>query len=256
MVALAAVLFAYSFTTEPIRYDVAVEFDGYLPVLGGKNGVAKVQMAVDVVAATPKNNALFGATSEIKDIAISLNNAKLPVTVQAIQPFFPKTTIEFTPQGKITWNNAPDVQLPARLPGLDAKRFADISFMPIEFPTAGIEVNHEFSFNKRFGESDITYTVMPSEITTETINLSISVKQKYSSFEDDGRNLVKEEVATHRIDTVVDGHGKAVFLTQKGCLQSIEMIADSVSDVTNIESGEQSRRNLKTILRTVLAAKK
>src|SRR5688500_14619030 len=115
------------------NYDVNVTFDGFIPLFGGQQAKVEVNMAVDVRGLAEDDQKRPRASSEITEFAVLFNGSKLPLTVQSVQEFFPKTTVSLSPQGKILKTDAPDVSLPVRLPGLDAKRFPDITYLPIEF---------------------------------------------------------------------------------------------------------------------------
>lgn len=231
------------------RYTLEVSFEGYLPVLGGKDGKAAVLMQISVLGLKPETDGTLRASSDITDLKLSLNGAALPVALSGIKTFFPKTTVELSPEGKILRSDAPDVKLPVRLPGLDPKRFPDITYLPLEFPKGGIVEGKEFQFRKGFGGNDVTYRVHSTKIDDAELRLAIDVEQEYTTYEDDSHNpLPDDKGATSQIVTHLLGHGTAVFSRLVGSVGDIQIDADATSVVTDLASKQTSNRALKTRL--------
>lgn len=233
-------------------YDVDVSFEGYLPILGGRNGKASVVMQVEVNGLPAATNGNARATSEIKSLQLSFNKAVMPFGPESVQEFFPKTTIELTRFGHMVKTDAPDVKLPVRLPGLDVKRFPDITYLPLEFPELGIELGKSFNFKKPFGEASVNYTVTPTKIEGDTVHLTIKLDQKYSLFEDVHHNDVATTDAAFRIDTSLEGEGSAEFDKKHGVVTNLEVKANAVSQVTNLSSNAITVRRLETGLKVQL----
>jgi hypothetical protein len=246
---LAATLVAYKIPAKPVTFDVGVTFEGFIPILGGQEGTVAVTMGVDAGALEPDSDGLPQAVSEVKALKIVFNDAELPLGVEAIQAYFPKTTVTYSPEGKILKSNAPDKVLPVKLPGLDIKRFPDITYMPIEFPSDGIEVGKEWSYKKSFGGSDVAYAVTPISIEGNTVQLSLKVSQEFTVLEDDGLNVVTDEkLAYAKVKTVVSGGGKATFDLSEGLATYVLVEATADTEVSPLSGKTPSKRSLKTKL--------
>lgn len=247
IVAAVAVAVAYKFPTEPMAYTLKANFEGYVPVLGGQeNAQVNVVMGFKVWGIAPEEGNLR-AVSDLTDVEIKFGGAPLPFDVDSVRPFFPKNTIVLTPAGKIIKNDAPDVSLPVRLPGLDVKRFPEISYLPVEFPAEGIEMGKSFQYKKAFGDSDVTYTVTPEKLEGATLFLKVQMEQVYETLEDEAKNLtVKAVDAAYKVRTSVKGEGTVEFDADKGRVIRSKFVANATSDVTAIKGGEASKRDLKT----------
>ena len=150
MTGLAAALVlapaAYKFDAGALHtYKVNVQFEGYLPVLGGNEGIVDVKMGVKVEGLKPEGEALRAA-SELTAFELNFNEVPLPLTLENAVEYFPRTTIQATPLCKILKSDAPNIALPVRLPGLDVKRFPDITYMPLELPAGGLEAGNSWTF--------------------------------------------------------------------------------------------------------------
>ena len=230
-------------------YDVQVDFKGYIPILGGQQGEVGVVMKVAVEGLVPDAQGNPRAASEIVDFSLEYNGQKLPMSVENVREFFPRTTISLTPQGKVLKTDAPDAKLPFRLPALDQKRFPDITYLPIEFPSEGIEVGRAFSFKKRFGDSDAGYTVTPISISDALVELEIRMTQDYAVFEDSGGNVLSNEKdAVKRVSTKLEGSGKVVFDRSRGLVRDMDVKATALSKVVSLETKKESERKLDTRL--------
>jgi hypothetical protein len=253
MILLAALLalstpVVYQIPSEtPARYDVSVAFDGYVPLFGGQEAQIDVEMVVEAKAQGPDAEGRPQAMSEIKEIRLTMNGAELPVDASQITRFFPRATISMTPQGRILANSAPDVNLPIRLPGLHPKRFPDITYLPLEFPVEGIEVDKEFRVKKMFGDSPVDYHVTPKAIGEREILLDVKINQVIEAFEDRWGNPV-EAAGERKVNTVVAGEGTAAFDRTRGLVSRFRVSANAVSKVTEVSSGRESNRRLKTVL--------
>ncbi len=233
-----------------VNYDMVVSFEGFIPILGGQEGKAEARLTVAVRSEKPKKEENFSASSELTEAEIYFNDAKLPLGLDNIKDFFPKTTIQMTPFGKILETNAPNVNLPIKLPGLDAKRFPDISYLPIEFPSTGVEVGKPFKFSKNFGESPVEYECTLNEAATEFGRFDLVVKQTYSVMESASLEIVTaKEDAEFLVDTTVQGKGFVIFDMVKGQVKSMILDATANSNVVEIATKKKSSRTLKTSLK-------
>lgn len=229
-----------------LDYDVKVSFDGFLPLLGGNEGKADVIMVVKVKGQPPVGTDLK-ASNEITACEILFNGAKLPLSIDNVIDYFPKTTIEVSPLGKILKNDAPNRSLPVRLPGLDVRRFPDITYVPIEFPEGGLEPGKSWTFSKTFGESELTYTCSANAIRNDRALIDVRVRQEYEVLEDEGLEVVKkEEDAVARVKTVMTGEGQVTFDLKLGVAAKVRMTNNAVSTARSLKSGQATERKLKT----------
>jgi hypothetical protein len=250
MLALLAVVtlaVSYKFPTEPMAYTLKADFKGYIPVLGGQeNADVNVVMGFKVWGIDPEEGNIR-AVSDLTDVEIKFGGAPLPFDIDSVRPYFPKNTISLTPEGKIVKSDAPDVSLPVRLPGLDVKRFPEISYLPVEFPVGGFEIGKSFEYKKAFGDSDVTYVVTPQKQEGSTLLLKVSMKQEYNTLEDEAKNLVTKDVdAFAKVKTLVSGEGVVEFDSEKGRVIRSKTVADATSTAVEIKSGATTKRELKT----------
>lgn len=243
--ALAANRILYAFPPgQKITYSMTVSFDGYLPVLGGKNGSAEADLQVGVTGLQPDQSGNPQVRSEIEGLKMTLNGAVLPITAKNVQAFFPPTTIGITPEGRVLKTDAPDAKLGVQLPGLDAKRFPDVSYLPIEFPAEGIELGKPFQFKKRFGPTDMAYTVTPTRVDAVEIDLSVLSSQDYEGYEDSSHNPAPDSGEYH-LFTHVEGKGTVKFDMTRHQVSSAHLEATAKTHVTGPPNSD---RELRTVL--------
>ena len=244
---LAATTFAYSFPASAVNYKVEINFDGYLPIFGGTTAKVDTAIAMKVMGERADAEGKPQVSTDLTDLKVTFDGEAMPFTVENVRPYFPKTTISISPQGKVLKTNAPNVNLPVRLPGLDVKRFPETTFLPVEFPEDALEVGKSFEYKRPFGDSVVNYVVTPTKIEGNTISLTLKVSQSYETLEDESKNLTtKEADAIYKVKTEVAGSGTATYDTQKGQLTKMELTADSSSTATTIKGGETEKRQLKT----------
>lgn len=253
MVAAVVVSAAYGFQPSTVLdYKVDVVFDGFLPILGGNEGKAEVGMAVRVNGLAAEEGALR-ASNEMTAFTIKFNGASLPLTLENAVEYFPKTTVSLTPQGKITKSDAPNISLPVKLPGLDVKRFPDITYLPVELPVGGMVEGQPWTFTKSFGDADLVYTCQLEKVAGSLATIGVTVKQEYTVFENDFMEVVKERAdAVAEVKTVMNGKGTVVFDTSGGFVRSVKMANASVSTGKTFEGGEAINRRLDSTLNVVL----
>lgn len=239
--------FGFSPSTKA-TYDVSVAFEGYLPIIGGREGRVDLEMSVLVEGQPADADGAPQVASEIQTFKMSLNKALMPFTEKNVADFFPRTTISVSPFGTQLKTDAPDKVLPVRLPGLDVKRFPAITYLPIEFPAEGIEVGKPYHFKKAFGDADVDYEVTPTAISDDEVALKIHLSQSYVSFEDAVHNPVKEDKATIRISTDVVGDGTATFDRRAGLIRDTNLVADATGKAVDVKTNESTDRHLKTTL--------
>lgn len=247
--ATALAVGTYKFdTTTKLDYDVVVVFNGFLPLLGGNEGKAEVDMDVQVKGLDREADNLR-ATSELTAFEIKFNGAKLPLDIESAKGYFPKTMISLTPTGKIVKTDAPNISLPVRLPGLDVKRFPDITYLPIELSGEELKVGGKWEFSRMFGDSPMSYSCTVTTIKEQYASIAVTVKQEYEVMEDESLEIVKDPVyAVNKVKTVLNGKGTVIFDMAKGVTRSVTMQNTSISTVTPIKSGESSERKLDSTL--------
>jgi hypothetical protein len=247
-VALSPVAYGLAAGTAP-TFQVGVTFDGFIPLFGGQEGKVEVQLTVQASGLDSKDAGNFRARAAIEDIEVKFNGAPMPVTLGNVRQFLPPSEVDFTPSGRILKIEAPEVRLPVRLPGLDPKRLADISYLPIEFPEAGVQAGVPFEFKRSFNDSDVIYTVTPTSVTDDVIEMKLVAAQTYAYLEDEGLQAVKEERdAESRVETKLAGEGTATFDRKRGLVSRLEVKATADSTVTNLRTQAKSERKLSTVL--------
>lgn len=220
------------------------EFNGFLPILGGNEGKVLVDIGFKLQGNAGKDGNL-SAASDITRFKIVFNDATLPLTTDNVKEFFPKTTIVITPAGKLVSTDAPNITLPVRLPGLDVKRFPDISYLAIEFPEKALSEGDTWTFSKSFGDSDVVFDCRLVGLSDAEAKIDLKLSQEYQILEDQEKQVVKEEKdAFAKVKTTMKGSGQATFDRKLGLISSFEAKADAVSAVTEIKSGKQSTRKL------------
>jgi hypothetical protein len=247
---LAAAALVYGFPVgKPLDYRLEVGLEGLIPVLGGEQATALVDLTLRVEGLPPEGG-LQRARSEILEAAISFNGAPLPVGVEAVRELFPKSTISHTPRGEIVATGATGVQLPVRLPGLDVRRFPDISFMPVVFPEGPVQIGGSWTFRKAFGDSDATFVCTLTKDDGESATIGLKIEQTYETLEDAAMQIVAGvEDATARVRTEVKGEGEAVFDRTLGVFRSSRIVSTATSAVTCIADGTVTERRLTTTVR-------
>lgn len=247
---LALLLAPYHYSFEPgarLNYQSKIVFDGFIPILGGNEGIVVVEMGVAVEGLEPKKPDLLRAANEITSFKVTFNDAPLPFDVNSVQPYFPRTTVGLTPAGKIQESDAPDVSLPVRLPGLDVKRFPDITYLPVQFPEKELAVGDSWAFTKKFGGSDIAYKCKLESIDGDAAKISVKIKQEYTLLENAALEVVKDEKdAEQRVKTTMTGAGTVSFDTKRGIATRVEMVNDAVSVATSLADKTKTERKLKT----------
>ncbi|MBL8088619.1 MAG: hypothetical protein JNM85_11190 [Chthonomonas sp.] len=249
---LAAALspFAYGFSpTVPLEYKMAVQFDGFLPIFGGNEGKVEVAMTVPVTVLKSDKAEEFKVQSEISAAEIKFNDAPLPLGVESVQGYFPKTTITTSPLGKTLTTDAPNVNVPIKLPGLDVKRFPELTYIPVEFSPESKKVGESWTYSRDFGGSDVTYKCTVESATADKVVIVISVGQTYTVLEDDSLQSVKDKAeAVNEVTTRVEGSGKATFDPKLGVFRAVKVTAVASSAGTVLKTGTKFSRKLTTTL--------
>lgn len=227
-------------------YTMNATFDGFLPILGGNTGVVDAMMKVRVDGAS-KDGANLRATSEVVDFTIGFNGARLPLGLSNVTEFFPKTTATFGADGTIVKTDAPDRRLPIRLPGLDVKRFPDITYLPIQFPTDGVEVGTAWQFAKPFDGAPLQYDCKVVAVRGNQVLISVNLKQTQEYLENEALEVVTNESdAAARVKAELVGSGTVVLNTERGVADASNISFTTVSRVTTLSTNETTDRRMVT----------
>lgn len=250
-----AVKLSYSFPVDVKRsFDVQTVFDGFIPLLGGREGKVEVDLVVSAIGQKPADDGNSQVLSTLDDIKVLLDGSPLQiVTLAMTKDYFPPTTISMTPYGQTLKTNAPNLQLPVKLPGLDIKRFPDITYLPLQLPEEGAEIGKTYTFKRAFGDSDITYSATPKKITDDSVEMDLTVAQNYTVLENEGKEVVKEEKdAISSVATVMSGTGTAIFDRKLGAFNVVKVSANADSTVTDLATKKVSQRKLKFTLSSMM----
>jgi hypothetical protein len=254
LLAAASTVFAYKFPAGVAHnYDFTASFQGFIPVLGGHEGKVDVEMAIAVEGLAPSSSDAFRASTEVKSFKMRFNDAALPLNVDNIKEYFPKTTISAQPSGKVTHTDAPDKRLPVRLPGLDVKRFPEISFLPIELPDSSIEVGREWTFSRPFSGNPIEYRCKVASLEGDRATIEVTLRQTYTVLESETLEVVdSESEAVRKVETLLTGGGTVIFDGSIGAACEVRLSGRAVSQVLDLKTKEKSERTLTSELRVKL----
>jgi hypothetical protein len=252
MIALAIVsasLFTYALPIDPVRYSVELNYDGYLPVLGGLEQTAKVKIGLVVSSRTDGI-----ATTQLETLSVALRDlenggwAVLPFNEESVRPFFPTSTIRHDRSGRILETDMPKNELPMRLPGLDLQHVPDVTFMFLEFPDKEIEEGHKWSFERKLGASIMKYEVEYQGTEEKGAKFRVQIVQEYEVKEDENNNPTNDESEVAQVvKTKVEGDGTVWFKGPKGLISAVDVTANAVSHVYSMKAGDPvGQRRLRT----------
>ncbi len=245
---------SYKFSpSTKVEYRVKVAYDGFLPLLGGNEGKAVVDLLVKVEGLEPKT--WQRAACELTEFGMTFNDAKIPLGIEDAKPFFPRTTVSVDKFGTVQESDAPNLKVPVRLPGLDVQRFPDVTFLPVTLPSGGLVVGRPWTFQKAFSGSPMHYECAVVRLDGQVATISLKVRQNWSGFE----NEAVEEVgsvaeAVSRTETQTIGSGTVVFDSGRGLVSSLRLVSNSETKVTDIKSGKVTVRKLASEVSSDLVA--
>lgn len=238
----------YDFSNLPVqKIELKVTFDGFLPLMGGSESKVETTFGLDAKNEGKDKQGRDQASINLTSFSGSIDGAPVPFTVDNVRAYFPKTTVSYLPTGKVVASNAPNLILPIRLPGLDAKHLPELTIFPIEFPEEGVEIGKSFAFSKDIGDGKAEYVVTPTAVNGNTLNLKLEVKQDYENLEDEALQIPKNpKNAINKVQTALRGEGTAEFNTTLNRVTSLKINALATSKVTPLStSGTASERKLK-----------
>jgi hypothetical protein len=243
---IAALGLVYGFQVGRVEnFSVEVKLKGWIPLFGGREGDALVKMNVQAKAVEPKVKGNLAVLATITDLDGNAFGAGLPVSTRNIDQFFPPSTTQFKPNGEVLENDAPVVKLPIRLPGLDSKRLAEISYLPLVLKVTP----DKYSFERAFGESKMKYVVQAVDEKNESLIYKISLTQRADTFEDNFGNEVTESKATYKVLSALSGDGTATFDAKKAIFTLVKIQYTNKSELTPMKPGKRAKsRSLTTDL--------
>jgi hypothetical protein len=237
------------------KFNVKVQFDGYLPLFGGKVGKADVDMIVRALGVESKKSDLQSVDSEITELKAVAFGSTLPLNKNNIGQFFPRAIAVIEMNGEVKKNDAPEVNMPVKLPGLDSRRLPEISYVPLVIDAAAAASGKSYEFKRTFNGSVMTYKVTPGKMDESKEDFTIEINQESESFEDAyGNPLIGEavrSVAKSYLKTILTGKGTATFNFAKRMFDKVVVETTGDTVVTNIKTGKTSKRSLKTTLTIV-----
>ena len=243
---MTAALLTYAFTIGvPVTFDVNVQFEGWIPIFGGREGKANVNMTV--VATALKSNEI---ESHIPKIDAEAFGVVLPLNNTNVDQFFPKATAVFDATGTVTKNSAPAIKMPAKLPGLDSQRLPEISFLPVALPKSELKVGESYVFSRSYGGQEFKYlSTLSTETDSEAI-FKLKLTSKRDGFEDAyGNSLETEKGAKRKTLALLDGSGTAHFSKALGGFDAVEVVTTETTTSEPLAGGKQTFKKLTTTLK-------
>ncbi|MBS1703340.1 MAG: hypothetical protein JST12_16885 [Armatimonadetes bacterium] len=242
----------YDFPVDSVtKFSVKVQFDGFIPLFGGRNGKADVDMVVQATSVAEKVPSLQAVNSEIVEMSATAFGAKLPLNKNNIGEFFPSAVATFDRTGLVKTNGAGKVDMPVKLPGLDSTKLPEISYLPVVLNPLAISSRTAYSFDRTFNDVPMHYKVTPGAVKDGKQDFDIEIEQKTAGFEDLYGNPVVEEAAKVKLTTDLKGTGKATFDLAKRMFDKVAMETNAATEATTIKTGKTTNRNLKTTLTIV-----
>ena len=234
------------------KFSVKVQFDGYVPLFGGKTGKVDVDMIVKTVGIASKSADLQSVDSEITELKGTAFGMILPVNKNNIGQFYPKAVASFESSGVVKSNTAEHKEMPVKLPGLDSQRLPEISYVPLILNNAATAKGEGYEFTRSFNGAPIMYKISPGTYDNEgRVVFKIEVNQESSGFEDSYGNPIVEEGAKSKLKTVLNGKGTATFDMMNHMFDKLVVVTTGDTEVTVIKTGKTSKRTLKTTLTIV-----
>lgn len=242
MLALALLLSpVYRFpVARPVTYEARMRFDGYLPILGIGKGKATVTGTFQVTGMTDSS-----ASVKLTAFTVTFNGEKVPIDLDDAQKYVPGGTFTFSPEGLVSAWDAPTPNAPIQVPGLDLKHLPQVLFLPVAFPTAGVEAGRSFTFSIRLSGGAADYTVTPETERGDSLQFVLKVHQSYRDFEDDANQVVAEKDAAFDVATDVAGSGTATFDSKLGRFVKYELDDLATSIATDVQTKKVTTRRLK-----------
>ncbi len=257
MIALLTALHLIHFNSNPgydfpvgseVKFNVKIEFDGFIPLFGGKVGKTDVDMVVRALGVESKKSGLQTVDSEIIELKAVAFGSTLPLNKNNIGQFFPRAKAVIGSNGAVAENDAPEVMMPVKLPGLDSRRLPEISYVPLVINLDAASSGKPYEFTRSFNGAPMKYKVTPTVQNETTEAFDIEINQDSNGFEDAYGNPTSEALAKTKTKTVLTGKGKATFNLVKRLFDKVVVETAGETEVTNIKTGKTLKRSLKTTL--------
>jgi hypothetical protein len=229
-------------------YQVEVNFEGWVPIFGGKEGKASAKFTVTAMG-LENVEGKPAVESEITEMEAMAFGSKLPLNKNNVSQFFPKSQVTYSPSGRVLSNSAPEIRMPVKLPGLDSQRLPEISYLPLELPEGTPTVGMTYSFQRKFGGVPVEYKVLVDQVNDKEIFFKLTLSQNAKSFEDAYGNPVEEVDAKKKLDVQLTGTGTAVFNRSLSRFDYVIVDSNTTTKVTPIAKGKETTRNLKMIMK-------
>ena len=247
---------SYQVPQKMVAYTLTIGLDGYIPVIMHRDAKVRLDVGISVQGLPPGAAGVEKAVTDVTTLKLSVDGSVIPsVDRNAVDQYFPES-VTLSPQGNIIDSNMPkQVDLPIHLPGVDIKHFPDLSFLAVEFPAQGIEQGTPWTFTRSYGDSTVAYTVTPTSVTDDRIDMNIAFTQDYKDQEGDAYEPVQDprdaafDVATH-----VQGAGTVEFDRKLGLVSQVHVQSDAKGDVTDLATKAVSHRDLKTSIDASIAS--
>lgn len=243
---MTATLLAYAFVLgNPVSFDVNVAFEGWIPIFGGREGKATVNLTVVAKALGPNE-----IESYIPKIDAEAFGVQLPLNSTNVDQFFPKAVAEFDATGAVTKNSAPSIKMPAKLPGLDSQRLPEISFLPLALPKTDIKEGESYSFSRTYSGQEFKYTATLVKQNDSGADLVIKLISTRDGFEDAyGNTLETPKGAKRKSRSDLTGTGSAHFSKTLGSFDKVEVETTETTTTEPLAGGKQAVKRLKTTLK-------
>ncbi|MFN3684155.1 MAG: hypothetical protein ACK41F_09500 [Fimbriimonadaceae bacterium] len=247
MLAWIAALSIAAYSQPPAEgwtYRVRLTFDGDLPLLGGQRGKAEVRLALR--AEPVEASEALAARVETKAFEILFNGEPLPLTLEDARPYLPPTTLRYSGSGKVLSNDAPELAVPVRIPGLHPKRLPETVLLPIELPEGDLVRGARWRYDKPLGEATAAFEARAVSVVGERLSIDLRVTQDSSAFEDEALQVVPtESEAAAKASTRLTGSGRATFDRSRGAVTSFTLKGSAVTTVEPLRGGRPSKRRLR-----------
>jgi hypothetical protein len=243
---MTATLLAYAFIVgTPVSFDVNVAFEGWIPIFGGREGKATVNLTVVAKALGPNEIESF-----IPKIDAEAFGVQLPLNSTNVDQFFPKAIAEFDATGAVVKNSAPAIKMPAKLPGLDSQRLPEISFLPLALPKAEIKEGETYTFTRSYSGQEFKYIATLVSQNKSGADLTIKLVSTRDGFEDAyGNTLESAKGAKKKSRSDLIGTGSAHFSKTLGSFDKVEVETTETTTTEPLAGGKQTVKKLKTTLK-------
>ncbi|MDX2064385.1 MAG: hypothetical protein SFX74_01450 [Fimbriimonadaceae bacterium] len=233
-------LLTYRWAADQVsRYEIRVEFDGYLPIFGGRNATSNVQLELEV-----KGKDAQSVTYRVTEFSMKLDETPMSFNAKNIQGFFPPADVTFAATGEVRETTAPKTKLPFRLPGLDPQRLPEISFAPIVFPSKPVNEGTAWTYEKVLNGAKTEYRVRVESLRDNEAVISGEIAQRTTFGEDASGAVVALEAASRTVQSETLGKATAVFSIDEGKLVRAEIAATT----QDVPSDGTPTRTLKTTI--------